>query len=84
MRQLEPGDRVKLTGQFLRSTGQATGGEGRKVWTVVSCTCGLCKRETHVAVDEFMPFEDDDGNPMRRHFHQENLYRKRTLTVRNT
>lgn len=28
------GDKVQLTGQFLRSTGQLAGGEGQKVWTV--------------------------------------------------
>jgi predicted ABC-type transport system involved in lysophospholipase L1 biosynthesis ATPase subunit len=28
------GDKVQLTGQFLRSTGQVAGGEGQKVWTV--------------------------------------------------
>lgn len=72
----EPGDRVKLTGTFLRNTGQVVGGEGRKVWTVVECGCGLCAR-THVAVDDFMTFLDDDGNPLRRHFHCGNLQRVR-------
>lgn len=28
------GDRVRLTGKFLRSTGQIAGGEGQSVWTV--------------------------------------------------
>jgi len=29
------GDRVRLTGAFLRSTGQIVGGEGQKRWTVM-------------------------------------------------
>lgn len=28
------GDRVKLTGKFLRNTGQHTGSEGTRVWTI--------------------------------------------------
>lgn len=47
-----PGDKVRLTGRFLRNTGQLKGGEGRKVWTVVECACGLCSRGGFVAVDE--------------------------------
>lgn len=31
-----PGTRVKLTGIFLKNTGQQRGGEGSKVWTVLS------------------------------------------------
>jgi predicted ABC-type transport system involved in lysophospholipase L1 biosynthesis ATPase subunit len=34
MKEFKVGDRVQLTGQFLRSTGQVAGGEGQKVWTV--------------------------------------------------
>lgn len=30
------GARVKLTGVFLKNTGQVVGGEGAKVWTVIS------------------------------------------------
>ena len=33
-RALNPGDRVRLTGAFLRSTGQQRGREGMSVWTV--------------------------------------------------
>jgi hypothetical protein len=31
---LAVGDKVRLTGKFLRSTGQGVGNEGRKTWTV--------------------------------------------------
>jgi len=50
----EPGTKVRLTGVFLRNTGQMTGDEGRKRWTVQSCECGLCKcgKPGFVAVDE--------------------------------
>lgn len=39
----KPGTRVRLTGAFLRSTGQIAGGEGGKRWTVVECSCKLCQ-----------------------------------------
>lgn len=32
--EFKAGDKVQLTGAFLRSTGQFTGREGQKVWTV--------------------------------------------------
>lgn len=49
--QLTAGARVRLTKKFLRSTGQITGPEPFKRWTVIACPC----RST-VAVDE--PFAD--------------------------
>lgn len=48
---VRPGDRVQLTGAFLRSTGQIAGGEGRKRWRIVECGCALC-RDGFAAVDE--------------------------------
>ena len=36
------GTTVRLTGSFLRSTGQVAGGEGGKRWTVVECPCRSC------------------------------------------
>ena len=36
-----PGTTVRLTGQFLRSTGQIAGGEGQSKWIVQPCDCGL-------------------------------------------
>ncbi len=32
--EFKAGDRVQLTGKFLRSTGQIAGSEGQKKWTV--------------------------------------------------
>lgn len=36
MRTIAVGDKVKLTGKFLRSTGQIAGPEGSSTWTVLS------------------------------------------------
>ena len=47
------GARVKLTGVFLKNTGQRLGGEGERVWTRVDCECEVCARGGHVAVDEY-------------------------------
>lgn len=53
------GDRVRLTGYFLRATRQTLGNEGAKKWTIVACECGLCKGGAHVAVDEPHFCQDD-------------------------
>lgn len=37
---IQAGDRVKLTGKFLRSTGQYTGREAQSVWTVTDIVNG--------------------------------------------
>ena len=66
-----PGTRVRLTGTFLRSTGQLAGGEGASKWTIVACDCALCADRTpgwrFVAVDE----PGFDGG--QRHFNAANL-----------
>lgn len=69
-----PGTRVRLTGEFLRNTGQQAGGEGQKSWTIVSCGCGLCKDYpgvigSFVALDE-MHLHPEDGP---RHIHIANI-----------
>lgn len=51
------GDRVRLTGAFLRSTGQFAGGEGQSVWTVTACPCSLCADGRFVLTNE--PRQDD-------------------------
>ncbi len=33
---------VRLTGRFLRTTGQEASSEGAKRWTIVACDCGIC------------------------------------------
>jgi len=47
-----PGAKVRLTGTFLKNTGQQRGGEGHKVWSVAECPCDLCAHCGLVAVDE--------------------------------
>ena len=47
----EPGAKVRLTGIFLKNTGQRAGGEGLSKWTVRACDCGLCKGGRYSAVD---------------------------------
>lgn len=48
----EPGDRVRLTGVFLKNTGQRAGGEEQSRWTVRACDCGLCASGRYSAVDQ--------------------------------
>ncbi len=47
-----PGTRVRLTGKFLRSTGQMAGGEGLSKWVVQECDCRLCKGGDFVRTDQ--------------------------------
>lgn len=66
----EPGTRVRLTGDFLRSTGQQAGGEGQSKWTVAACDCRLCTQSgPFLAVDE--PHYDTPNR--NRHFNYHNL-----------
>lgn len=44
----KPGDKVKLTGKFLRNTGQFAGGEGQSVWTVRGCDCAECAKTKRI------------------------------------
>ncbi len=63
------GTRVRLTGEFLRNTGQMAGGEGQSKWTTVDCRCGLCKTGRFVAVDE----PSIDAPDRSRHINADNL-----------
>ena len=56
-----PGTKVRLTGYFLKCTGQTTGGEGQSRWTVVACACGLCKTGRYLATDEPNGYTEADG-----------------------
>ena len=46
------GTKVKMSGKFLRNTGQYGGREGLSRWLVIECSCGFCAGGRHVAVDE--------------------------------
>ncbi len=66
------GARVRLTGRFLRNTGQIAGGEGNRVWKVVPCACDLCAGKRFVAVDEpAIRYPDEPERP--RHIASVNL-----------
>ncbi len=47
---VKPGTRVRLSGAFLRATGQYTGGD--RIYTVADCDCALCANGRFIAVDE--------------------------------
>ena len=68
------GDKIKLTADFLRSTGQTKGGEGQSRWTVVECKCGLCRLGGYVATDELSTPEPGEL-PRQRHFNAGNMQR---------
>ena len=80
-----PGTKVRLTGAFLRSTGQIAGGEGQRTWLLVECKCALCapKRPQPgipvcVAVDELAADQDQydaADRPRWRHVLATNLQR---------
>lgn len=80
------GDRVRLTGAFLRSTGQIAGGEGRNVWTVQAHPgCRMCAGGDFVLTnqerstpEEFTP-EEYAADPLLkyRHLNAANLQRAR-------
>jgi len=71
------GARVRLTGHFLRITGQLTGPEGLARWQIVACPCLACADGHRVAVDE--PdgghFHYDDFAPAWRHLNPATLER---------
>jgi len=76
--EMSPGTKVQLTGVFLRSTGQVAGGEGASKWTLVPCSCALCRDGSlsngyFVAVDEPREVEPGEVGPKWRHFNAANL-----------
>ena len=76
---IKVGDKVKLTGKFLRNTGQFTGSEGLSQWIVQACPCSLCEDGRYVAVNE--PSASDPDRP--RHFNARNLYKVGTRVSDN-
>lgn len=70
-RRFQPGDRVRLTGRYLRSTGQYLGPEGQSRWEVIPCACELCASGRFVATNEPARAPYDGA----RHFAASNLER---------
>lgn len=50
-RDFTPGTLCRFSGEYLRNTGQITGGEGPLRFYILSCSCGLCRAGHHVAVN---------------------------------
>ena len=48
------GSKVKLTGKFLRSTGQQLGSAGMDRWIVQECQCVLCKFDHRGRIGSFV------------------------------
>jgi len=80
--QIAVGLRVRLTGAFLRSTGQYLGSEGISRWTIVECKCSLCAlgdycavNEPHLCQSDPTGYEDipEAERPKWRHFNVVNL-----------
>lgn len=85
---LAVGDKVKLTGLFLKNTGQTCGGEGGKVWTVVGFWSDgrqCLVNEPHVCQTDPTGYEDlaPEDRPQWRSIATGNLFRVGTLTSDN-
>jgi hypothetical protein len=78
------GDKVKLTGKFLRSTGQLTGSEGLSQWTIIALRDEFAVVDQPVGFDCWTP-EEHAADPLLkwRRIHTGNLYRVGTLSGRN-
>jgi hypothetical protein len=74
-----PGQRVRLTGQFLRSTGQFTGQDAHSTWTVVAIDTYGSGPTVMVTTDE--PSAYDPSTP--RRINAANLYVVGTTDHRN-
>lgn len=88
--QMLPGTRVKLSGKFLRNTGQALGDEGQRRWVVQECPCRGCKSGRLVATDQegsvecYTPAELQEHPYLRqRHIARSNLVIVGKPSVRN-
>lgn len=71
------GDKVKLTGKFLKNTGQVTGGEGQSTWTVTGFWGG------EGGMDFVITDESSDLDGHMRSIHFSNLFKVGTLTTKN-
>jgi len=77
-----PGTKVRLTGVFLKNTGQQAGSEGTSTWLTEACKCVMCQtncvavNEPHSAALDKTGYEDVPDEirlKMRRHFNLANL-----------
>jgi hypothetical protein len=85
---IKVGDKVKLTGKFLRSTGQGSSKEGRKTWTVTAISGSFAVTdEKHPADYAHMMWTDAelaaDPSLWFRRIALGNLFKVGTVTVAN-
>lgn len=77
------GDRVKLSGRHLRSTGQTTGSGGQSVWTIQGFDGEWAITDEPVAFDCWTPEEHAADPSLKwRRIHVGNLYRVGTVDHR--
>lgn len=67
---------MRLTGEFLKNTGQQVGEEGQKVFVVQDCACSLCGTCRFVLVNDPVWCEE-------RHLAIGNICGEHELTIRN-
>ncbi len=79
------GDRVKLTGKFLKNTGQLTGGEGLSTWVVTGFSGSWAITNQELSnTSWFTPDELASDPTLRfRRIAVSNLYKVGTLTTEN-
>ncbi len=75
-----PGDRVRLTGEFLRNTGMQLGQEGFSVWIVQECSCKLCSSGLFILTNEF---RENDGLFTQEELDKEPFLRFRHINSKN-
>ena len=86
---LKVGDRVKLTGKFLKNTGQRTGSAGLDTWTIVGFWGEndemALVNEPHLCQSDPTGYEDipPEERPKWRTINVGNLYKVGTLDLRN-
>lgn len=85
---LQIGDRVKLTGKFLKNTGQRTGSAGLDTWTIVGFWGDgdyAFVSEPHACQSDPTGYEDlaPEDRPKWRSIAVANLYKVGTLTPDN-
>lgn len=87
MSKIQIGDKVKLTGKHLKSTGQRTGAAGLSTWIVTDIQGSFAVTNQELSPESLQLFTaeelTDDPTLKFRRIHVGNLYKVGTLTVAN-
>ena len=84
MSKIQVGDKVKLTGKFLKNTGQRTGSAGLSTWVVTGIDGRWAITDQENTLDMFTPEElAADPTLKFRRIAVSNLYKVGTLTTEN-